>query len=139
MKKILLSFMVCLTAMGVSAMERTVKIEIRNIAVSLGKVYIAIYNSEKAYKNNEPYKSYIVDSNESTIKMTEKLQEGDYLISVFQDKNNNKKLDINILGIPKEPVGISNYSGKGIPGGFDKLKTKVSDENQVLIVNMFKL
>ena len=33
---------------------------------------------------------------------------GKYAISIFQDKNGNKKLDTNWIGIPREPVGVSN-------------------------------
>ena len=33
---------------------------------------------------------------------------GMYAISVFHDKNDNKKMDTNFVGIPKEPTGMSN-------------------------------
>ncbi|MCX2763828.1 DUF2141 domain-containing protein [Aquimarina muelleri] len=33
---------------------------------------------------------------------------GEYAISCFYDANNNKKMDTNFLGIPKEKVGASN-------------------------------
>ena len=36
------------------------------------------------------------------------LQPGTYAISVYEDLNGNHKLDHNLLGIPREPVGASN-------------------------------
>ena len=33
---------------------------------------------------------------------------GEYAISVFHDKNDNKKLDTGFMRIPKEPIGTSN-------------------------------
>jgi len=60
-------------------------------------------------------------------------------VSVYQDSNRNGKLDTNFVGMPKEPVGISNYSGKGIPGGFDKLKAVIKNTDAVLTVNMTRL
>jgi uncharacterized protein (DUF2141 family) len=33
---------------------------------------------------------------------------GEYAISAFHDANDNKKMDTNLFGIPKEPIGISN-------------------------------
>lgn len=36
------------------------------------------------------------------------LPAGDYALSVFQDVNDNGKLERNFIGIPKEPAGLSN-------------------------------
>ena len=33
---------------------------------------------------------------------------GDYAISLYYDENNNGTLDSNFIGIPKEPVALSN-------------------------------
>ena len=51
--------------------------------------------------------------------------QGEYLIAIFYDTNNNGILDTNLFGFPKEPVGLSNYKG-GIPGGFDKQKIPIN-------------
>ena len=120
------------------AFATNVKIEISNIAVSSGKLYIAVYHSEKTFKKT-PYKNYKLNSDKSAVTITDQWPEGDYVVTVYQDKNDNNKLDTNFLGIPKEPVGISNYSGKGIPGGFDELKVHVSENNQILRVNMVQI
>ena len=61
------------------------------------------------------------------------------MVSLFQDTNNNKKCDLTVIGIPKEPVGISRYDGKGIPGGFEKLKVQIGKENQAISVQLYKL
>lgn len=37
-----------------------------------------------------------------------KLKEGSYAISAFHDKNSDKKLNTNSVGIPKEAYGFSN-------------------------------
>ena len=36
------------------------------------------------------------------------LPPGTYAVSVYEDRNSNHKLDRNLLGIPREPVGVSN-------------------------------
>ena len=44
------------------------------------------------------------------------LAAGDYAVLVFHDENGNGRLDLNFLGIPREPLGFSNrYRGKGPP------------------------
>ena len=138
LKRILLVLFI-LTLTKVYSMDITVNIEIRNIKESSGKTYVAIFNSESSYKEQKAFKSYIVESNNSVVKIEDKLQEGYYLVSVFQDLNNNGELDMNFLGIPKEPIGLSNYKGNGIPGGFDKLKIKLSEDNQNVIIKMIKM
>jgi uncharacterized protein (DUF2141 family) len=35
---------------------------------------------------------------------------GQYAIALYQDINNNGKLDTNFLGIPNEPIGFSNIT-----------------------------
>ena len=40
---------------------------------------------------------------------------GVYAVSAFHDINDNKKMDTNFLGIPKEPTGMSN-NAKGFMG-----------------------
>jgi uncharacterized protein (DUF2141 family) len=120
-------------------MDRTISIELRNIKESSGRVYIAIYNSETSYKKDIPFKSFIIESSKNIINITDTFPEGYYVISAFQDLNNNGRLDLNFLGIPKEPIALSNYDGRGIPGGYEKLKIKISDDNQKIVINMIKM
>ena len=137
MKKLLLMIIILFIS-KVYAMERNITIELKNIFSGEGKVYIAIYNSEYNYKNDIQLKSYIMDSTDTVLEIKDKLPEGYYVISVFQDLNNNGKLDFNLLGIPREPIGLSNYNGMGIPGGYEKLKVKVLEENQKITIKMIK-
>ena len=45
----------------------------------------------------------------------------------------NGNLDTGFMDIPKEPVGLSNYNGKGIPGKFKKHKFTVTEDITVNI------
>lgn len=136
-KALVILFIMTLTR--IYSMDKAINIEIRNIREGSGKTYVAVFDSETSYKEEKPFKSYIVESNSTVVRITDKLPEGYYLVSAFQDLNGNGKLDMNFLGIPKEPIGLSNYEGKGIPGGFDKMKIKVSVDNQTIIIKMIKI
>lgn len=46
---------------------------------------------------------------------------------------NVASLDTSFIGMPKEPVGLSNYDGKGIPGKFKKHKFSVNENTEILI------
>lgn len=46
----------------------------------------------------------------------QKVQPGEYAILVYHDENDNGQLDLNFIGIPREPIGFSNqYQPKGPP------------------------
>lgn len=119
--------------------ELSVEVELKNIAPGKGTVYLAVYDSAEGYKKQKPFLSKIIEPVSGNAKLELLLPVGEYVLSAFQDTNNNKKLDTNLIGMPKEPVGISNYEGKGIPGGFDKLKTPIQKNETVLTVNLIQL
>jgi uncharacterized protein (DUF2141 family) len=54
---------------------------------------------------------------------------------LFQDANNNGKLDTNFFGFPKELVGLSNYIS-GIPGRFNKHKFPINNDSSRITINM---
>ena len=113
-----------------------VTIEINEVLPNKGKLIIAIYNSKKNYKDNIPYKEIKAESTSETIFINEKLPSGEYVISMFQDKNGNGKLDTRIFKIPKEPIGLTNYSRKTIPGPYRKLKVEITEDNTLIKIKM---
>ena len=62
---------------------------------------------------------------------------GRYAVSVVHDENNNGKLDINFIGIPKEGVGSSNDAkGRFGPPKFDAAAFQYAGGRLVLKINM---
>jgi uncharacterized protein (DUF2141 family) len=43
------------------------------------------------------------------------LPHGEYVLTAYQDANNNGILDLGLFKFPKEMVAISNYFGRGFP------------------------
>jgi uncharacterized protein (DUF2141 family) len=114
-------------------------IKINNVNINGGSVYVAVYSNENDYKNEQAFTSFILQPDNTVLTYFLDLPEGEYVVSVFQDKNNNGKLDTGIFGIPSEPVGKTNYNLKGSPGDFNKLKIPVHSTSATLIVNMGKV
>ncbi|MBZ4683717.1 MAG: hypothetical protein JG768_1142 [Fusobacteriales bacterium] len=135
MKRIILFLFITSTLF---AEEYKINLKINNISKNKGNIYIKIFNSKKNYKEDIPLKQLILPSDNNEISKEIILPNDYYLFSIFQDINNNQKLDTNFLGIPKEPVGLSNYNGKGIPGGFDKLKIYI-ESNNTIEINLKKI
>jgi len=111
-------------------------IEINNVTVNGGLVYVAVYSNEQDYKNEKAFANFILQSNNATLTHSLDLPEGEYVVSVFQDKDGNGKLNEGIFGIPTEHVGKTNYSLRGSPGGFDKLKVPVNSSSTKLTVKI---
>ena len=136
MKKILILLIFLLYSTSIFANQLNVTIEINEVLPNQGKIVIAIFNSKDGYKKKIPYKALTIDSTSTTLLVDEILPNGEYVISMFQDKNGNGKLDTYIFGIPKEPIGITNYFKKGIPGGFNKLKIQINEDKMIIKINM---
>jgi uncharacterized protein (DUF2141 family) len=114
-------------------------IEINGIIVNGGLVYVAVYSNENDYKAETTSIKFILEPVSSTITRSFELPEGEYVVSVFQDSNNDGELNTGLFGMPSEPVGKTNYKLKGAPGGFNKLKAPVNRNSTKLIVNMGKV
>ena len=137
MKKLMaaLALFIALNAMT-AANELTVTLEITGVKINGGSVYIAVYDSAKASQAEEPCAKFRHGSDSGVISIETRLSEGFYQVSVFQDENGNGSLDTGLFGIPKEPFGMSNYTGRGIPGNFDKLKIWVGPGTRKVSVNL---
>jgi len=114
-------------------------IEINGVTINGGLVYVSVYSNENDYKDEKAFTSFILQPIKTTLTHSLDLPEGEYVVSVFQDINSNDKLDENFFGIPSEPVGKTNYSLRGAPGGFNKLKVPINNGSTKLIVNIGKV
>lgn len=130
MKKIIFLFLV---SVNLFSQEFKINLQINNVKQNKGKIFIAVYNKAESYKKQVPDIPIIIESKTNPLSIELSIPKGDYVFSVFQDINNNNKLDTNLVGMPKEPVGISNFDGKGIPGTFKKLKMKIDKDTKVTI------
>lgn len=92
-----------------------------------GNILIALYDSEEGYMK-EIHKSgeVLVKDNKAKL-IFHSLKKGVYAFSFFHDLNNNKKLDTNFLGIPKEPYGFSNNKkGRFGPPKFNEVSLVIN-------------
>ena len=130
MKKIIFLFLV---SVNLFSQEFKINLQINNVKQNKGKIFIAVYNKAESYKKQVPDIPIIIESKTNPLSIELSIPKGDYVFSVFQDINDNNKLDTNLVGMPKEPVGISNFDGKGIPGSFKKLNMKIDKDTKVTI------
>ena len=115
------------------AEEKKLTIQITNIISEDGQIILAIYNSSENYDKRIAFQEVKVKPEIDTVIFETNVPDGEYLVMLVHDINNNGKLDTSFIGMPKEPVGLSNYDGKGIPGKFKKHKFLVSGDTSILI------
>jgi len=114
-------------------------IEINGVTVNGGLLYVAVYSNEHDYKNETAFAQFILQPNNTVLTYLLDLPEGEYVVSVYQDKNGDEELNSGLFGIPSEHVGKTNYNLRGAPGSFSKLKAPVNNSSTKLVVNMGKV
>jgi len=135
-RKLLLVCVLLLLVESLFANDIYTTIEINGVIVNGGLIYAAVYSNEHDYKNETAFAQFILQPDNTALTYSLYLPEGEYVVSVFQDKNGDERLNSGIFGIPSEPVGKTNYNLKGSPGGFNKLKSPVNENSAKLIVNI---
>lgn len=89
-----------------------VRVELTGLHQASGNIYFAVYDSDDNWLGDDTVlekKVVIAEALDGEIIRVElQLQPGEYAFSIFYDSNNNGELDTNFIGIPKEPVALSN-------------------------------
>lgn len=138
MKKIQL----CLTMVILSTIasaQLLVKLKIEGVEKNEGKIYVSIFNSESTYKTRDAYLSFSLNADNEAIIKDLNLPTGQYVFSIYQDSNRNGKLDSNLIGIPKEKFGFTNYDGKSAPGSFNRHKVQINEKVNKVVVSLNKI
>lgn len=116
-----------------TAAEKKLTVQITNVASEEGQIILAIYNSSENYDKRIAFQEVKLKPEIDTVIFETNVPDGEYLVMLVHDINNNGKLDTSFIGMPKEPVGLSNYDGKGIPGKFKKHKFSVNENTEIII------
>jgi uncharacterized protein (DUF2141 family) len=131
-KNTLFSLFFLLLGMGGFAQTYTLTLEVRGFKSTKGTVKLNVQN---AAKKEVFQKVEALSSTVYRITITG-LVKGQYAVNVFHDKNNNNKLDTNILGIPKEGWGCSNDARGFMSAPSFKDKLVMLDGNKTIIINL---
>lgn len=107
----LISLILLLTNFSFSQNNRlTIKID--GLENNKGQVILDIFDQKDGYPMETDKamlrKKITIPENDSVIFQVDDLPQGEYAFALIHDENNNNKLDVNFLGIPKEGAGASN-------------------------------
>jgi uncharacterized protein (DUF2141 family) len=86
----------------------TITINFEGMKSDKGSLFVAVYDTKDSFlkKRFKGDITKIVDKKATII--LKDIPPGEYAVSAFHDANDNKKMDTNFFGIPKEPIGVSN-------------------------------
>ena len=83
-------------------------VEVAGLQDAQGQVLVALYDRADTFLK-QPLQATMVAARPGAVQVVlHDLPAGDYALSAFQDKNGNRTLDRNPVGMPIEPYGFSN-------------------------------
>lgn len=116
----------------------TVKIMINPSPEHDGQVILALCNQEHFPHEDRCTIRKIIPAKEARQSITLAAPEpGRYAILVINDLNKNNKLDTNLIGIPKEPVGVSrNPALRFGPPHFEDAAIDLSGSGKEIVIDL---
>lgn len=95
------------------------QVVVQRLGSTEGMIRWAVYSSEGTFRaavhkeGNTPTRAGTTKPQEGEVRFEiPKLPHGDYALLLFHDENMNDQVDKRALGLPKERVGVSNYSSR---------------------------
>ncbi|EDP70314.1 hypothetical protein FBALC1_06143 [Flavobacteriales bacterium ALC-1] len=133
MKNLILTIALVFTSVFSFSQEEnkgiTITVTIDNVNNDTGKVLMSLHTSETFMKGKgiQDVETEIKDG-KVTITFKDVLP-GDYAILAMHDENDNKRMDFQENGMPKESFGMSNNVMLMGPPQYDDAKFKVEDKD----------
>lgn len=96
----------------ISAFGQKVNVTVTNIRSEKGNLVLHVFKDQQSFKDSKPLKKVKYTKTalaNGTVKFTITLEPGTFGLSIMDDENNNSKMDYNMIGMPKEGFGFSDY------------------------------
>jgi uncharacterized protein (DUF2141 family) len=132
MKNLLVTAILILCSIFAKAQETqsyTLTVSINNISSNNGKVLLSLHTADTFMKGPgiQNIASEIVDGKINI--SFENVVPGSYAIMAVHDENNNKRMDFETNGMPKENYGMSGNDMSYGPPRFDDAKFSLTNED----------
>lgn len=119
-----------LFATFISGQNSEIKVKILGIDEIEGQIVLGLFNTPEGFprKNSNSISTSVEILADSIRYNFTGLENGQYVLAVYHDENNNNKLDRNFIGIPSENYVFSNYAtGSFGPPSFEDAKFDLID------------
>ena len=114
-----------------------ITLEIKQLRSAKGNLIIGVFKDGESFKNEKPFKRLTIQKpkpvkGSCAVSLT--LEPGVYGISILDDENANDEMDYNMIGIPKEGFGFSNYYHTALSRPkFESFKLKIENREKIAI------
>lgn len=112
------------------------EVDAEGVETSTGTIQVALFTSPEHFlKNEEVYRAESFRAHKGTTHvLIENLPPGIYALAIFHDVNDNRELDKNWIGIPKEPMGFSNARIKTFgPPSFEECRVDLRQDMSIAV------
>ncbi len=134
--KWLLIFILATPALATDG-ERGLVINVSNIKSAKGSILVAVYNNAEDYMKNPAFSQIVPVTASGELTINSSIPFGSYSITIFHDVNDNRSLDTNFVGIPKEPYGFSNDAKAPFgPPSFEAATVSFNEANSRIEVRL---
>jgi uncharacterized protein (DUF2141 family) len=131
MKNLVLTLALALTTFLGFSQDKgiTITVTIDNVTSDEGKVLMSLHTSE-TFMKGKGVKDAETEIKDGKVTITFKnVLPGEYAILAMHDANDNKRMDFEENGMPKESFGMSNNVMVMGPPQYDDAKFKVADKD----------
>ncbi len=122
--------------------ESQIDLNITQLKPLNGQLYVAVFNKAAGFPDAEKAFQRKVFSTEGKKEMKISLKGlpvGTYAIAIYQDINNNKELDTNTFGVPKEPYGFTrNFKPRFSAPDFTDVAVKIEGKVAQFTINLIQ-
>lgn len=124
----------------VFAQTQTLTINITNIQQNIGTMRIGVYDPYHGFGSEEDKPAYfklVPVTKSDNMRIPIELPAGRYAVAIYQDLNDNKKMDKSKLGFPKEPYGFSrNYRPKFSAPKFEDCAIELGNDPKTISIKL---
>lgn len=135
-----LALLILLAASAATAQSADLSVRVAG-APDGAKLVLQVYDSPNAFGDfRDPVREVRVSADADRAYPIQDIPAGDIAVLVYVDENGNGLIDKNFIGIPREPLGISNdYRPKG-PPVFERAKFTAADgESTSIDIKLYKV
>lgn len=115
-------------------------VKITGIKSAKGQIVLNIFKDSETYGKEQPYKKLLFAKKglvNGTLSLDLTLEPGTYGITLLDDENENGEMDKNIIKMPKEGFGFSNFFlEKNKRPVFDDFKTEIKGDNNNVAIRV---
>lgn len=136
MNKIIFTLLIVISGLVISSAQYNLNLNIQNLSSTTGRVLVAIYKASDDFMATDKcfIRKALPINMVSNDYLIENVPAGEYAVVVLHDMNNNNKMDLNFLGIPKEGYGFSNNpSSKMRQPNYEESKFTMKGDQEVMI------